>query len=186
MKRLMIVGILAASALMSACSSQQFDDSKITAKIESKLVADSETSALKIKVETNAAVVTLSGTVPTETEKSKAETLAKDTDGVKRVVNQIKVDQSSASSTGIRDKAGEAAKEVGEKISDATILTKVKAKLLADGIKGTNVDVTNGSVVLKGLVEDMSEKAKAGDIAKNVSGVKDVTNQLTVRRSKST
>jgi len=38
MKRLMIVTMLAASALMAACSSQQFDDSKITAKIESKLV----------------------------------------------------------------------------------------------------------------------------------------------------
>ena len=100
-------------------------------------------------------------------------------------MNQIKVDQTSAGSTNIRDKATDAAKEVGEKISDAAILTKVKAKLLADGIKGTNVDVTNGSVVLKGLVEDMNEKAKAGDIAKNVSGVKDVTNQLTIRRSKS-
>ena len=129
--------------------------------------------------------MTLSGTVPTETEKSKAETLAKDTDGVKKVLNHIKVDQSSANSTNIRDKANDAAKEFGEKFSDATILTKVKAKLLADGIKGTNVDVTNGSVVLKGLVEDMNEKAKAADIAKNVSGVKDVTNQLTVRRSKS-
>jgi len=75
MKRLMIVAMLAASALVSACSSQQFDDSKITAKIESKLVGDSETSALKIKVETNAAVVTLSGTVPTETEKSKLKRL---------------------------------------------------------------------------------------------------------------
>ena len=50
MKRLMIAAILAASVLMAACSSQQFDDSKITAKIESKLVGDSETSALKIKV----------------------------------------------------------------------------------------------------------------------------------------
>ena len=85
----------------------------------------------------------------------------------------------------MREKAGEAAKDIREDVSDATILTKLKAKLIADGITGTNIDVEKGQVVLKGQVDDAKKKAKAEDIAKNTAGVKDVKNQLKVKKSAS-
>jgi osmotically-inducible protein OsmY len=122
--------------------------------------------------------------VPTDAEKTKAEQLARNTDGVKRVTNEIKVDSNSAGATNFGEKAGEAAKDVGEALTDAAILAKVKAKLVADGITGTNVDVTDGAVVLKGQVEDANEKAKAESIVKNTAGVKDVKNQLTIKKYK--
>jgi hyperosmotically inducible protein len=182
-KRLVISALIAVSLSFGACSSQAVDDSTVTAKVKTKLAADTQTSAIKIGVDTVAGVVTLSGTVPTDTEKNKAEELAKNTDGVKQVVNRISVDPNSLGATNFGDKADQAAKEVGGAISDEAILAKLKAKLISDGITGTNIDVNDGKVVLKGQVEDPQKKAKAEDLARKTDGVKDVRNQLTVKKA---
>ena len=174
--------IIAVLLGVAGCSSHAVDDSAITLKVKSKLAADSQTSAIKIGVDTKGGVVTLSGTVPTETEKDEAAKIAKNTEGVQRVVNDIAVNPDSLGATNIREKAGEAAKDIGESVSDATIMTKLKAKLVADGITGTNIDVDNGAVVLKGQVDDVKKKTRAEEIAKNTAGVKDVKNQLTVKK----
>jgi len=178
MKKILIPAIVVLISFLGGCNSNAVDDSAITAKIKSKLATDSDTSAIRVSVETKDGVVTLTGNVPNDTEKTKAETLAKNTDGVKRVQNEIKVNPEASSTL------SEKAKGAGEAISDAAILTKLKAKLLADGITGTDVDVNNGQVVLKGQVEDQQKKAKAEDLAKNTDGVKDVKNQLTVKKYK--
>jgi len=181
MKKLVPAALIAIGLFFAGCSSQAVDDSVVTAKVKGELATDKQTSAIKIGVDTVGGVVTLSGTVPTDTEKNKAEDLAKKTNGVKRVVNKISVDPSSLGATNIGDKAGEAAKNVGGAISDKAILATVKAKLIADGITGTNVDVSNGNVVLKGLVENPQKKAKAEELTKGTNGVKDVRNQLTIK-----
>ena len=183
MKKLVPVVLIAVGLFFAGCSSQAVDDSTVTAKVKTKLAADTQTSAIKIGVDTAAGVVTLSGTVPTDTEKKKAEELAKNTDGVKRIVNKISVDPNSLGATNFGAKAGEAAKEVGGAISDEAILAKLKAKLISDGITGTNVDVTGGKVVLKGQVDDPQKKTKAEDLARKTDGVKDVRNQLTVKKT---
>lgn len=181
--RAFVLPIMVAVLLgVAGCSTQEVDDSAITLKVKSKLVSDSQTSAIKIGVDTKDGVVTLSGTVPTTTEKDEADKIAKNTEGVKRVVNDITINPDSVGATNMRDKAGEAARDIGESVSDATILTKLKAKLVADGITGTNIDVDKGQVVLKGQVDDAGKKAKAEEIAKNTAGVKEVKNQLTVKK----
>jgi len=43
-----------------------------------------------------------------------------------------------------------------------------------------NVDVVNDVVTLKGTVETAAEKTKAGQVAKDIDGVKSVTNELKV------
>src|SRR5262249_22536048 len=185
MKRLAISIVIAITVVLVGCSSQEAKDSAVTAKVKSKLAADPQTSAIKIGVQTNEGVVTLSGTVPSDTEKSRTEEIAKNTDGVSRVVNDIKVNPESLGATNVEKKVDEAAKSVGEAVSDTAILAKLKAKLLADGITGTNVDVNNGEVVLKGQVDDAQKKAKAEELARKTDGVKDVKNQLIVKKLKS-
>ena len=184
MRRLVIPMLIAVAVFLAGCNSQAIDDSTITAKVKSKLAADTETSAIKIGVETKDGIVTLSGTVPTDTEKSKAEQIARSTEGVKRVSNDIRIDPNSRTATNLGDKSAEAAKGVGETLSDAAILATVKAKLVADGITGTDVDVNGGAVILKGQVENAVEKTKAENIVKNTAGVKDVKNQLTIKKLK--
>ena len=66
-------------------------DSSITTKVKAKYAEDSDVSALKIHVKTKSGVVTLSGKAKTDAEKSKAEDLAKEIEGVKSVKNNIKV-----------------------------------------------------------------------------------------------
>lgn len=66
-------------------------DAGITAKVKTKFLADTKISGLKIDVDTTDNVVTLSGTVPSSAERARAVSVAKDTDGVKSVVNKLKV-----------------------------------------------------------------------------------------------
>lgn len=183
MKKLVSAILIAVGLFFVGCDSQAVDDTTITAKVKAKLAADAQTSAIKIGVDTTAGVLTLSGIVPTDTEKNKAEELAKTTDGVKRVVNKISVDPASIGASNFGDKAGEAAKNIGGAFGDEAILASVKAKLIADGITGTNVDVSGGKVVLKGEVENAQKKIKAEDLARKTNGVRGVTNQLTVKKA---
>ena len=81
---------------LSACSSTktagtQVDDAAITAKVKAKLAADGDINPFNIDVDTNEGVVTLQGTVEKEEARSKAEQHARETDGVSRVINLIKV-----------------------------------------------------------------------------------------------
>lgn len=68
-------------------------DSAITAKVKAKLAADTATSAMSINVDTDQdGVVWLSGNAKTQAEADKAESIAKATEGVKSVRNNIKVE----------------------------------------------------------------------------------------------
>ncbi len=46
-----------------------------------------------------------------------------------------------------------------------------------------NVDVFRGTVQLSGFVNTSDQKSKAADIAKNVQGVKDVKNNITIKEA---
>ena len=81
---------------LGACSSTrsagtQVDDAAITAAVKAKLAADGDINPFNIDVDTNEGVVTLQGRVEKEAARSKAEELARETDGVKRVINLVKV-----------------------------------------------------------------------------------------------
>lgn len=67
-------------------------DSAITAKVKAKLAADDTTSALAINVDTDKdGVVWLSGNVKSKAEADQAESIAKATEGVRSVKNNLKV-----------------------------------------------------------------------------------------------
>lgn len=69
-------------------------DASITTAVKSKFLADPDVSGLKIDVDTTDGVVTLRGTVPNAAEKTRALRLAKETNGVKNVRDQLKVGRS--------------------------------------------------------------------------------------------
>ncbi len=70
-------------------------DGAITTKIKGKYVADSIVSVFNIGVRTWEGTVTLSGTVGSYVAREQAETLARETNGVKAVNNQITVEDRS-------------------------------------------------------------------------------------------
>ena len=97
-KQLAFMTLLAVVGLfgLAACSttqpvSEQIDDAAITAAVKAKFAADPEVSAIDIDVDTNEGVVTLSGRVETADQSREAAKLAADTDGVRRVINNLSV-----------------------------------------------------------------------------------------------
>jgi hypothetical protein len=66
-------------------------DAGLTGKIKSKMALDDTVRARSIDVTTSNGVVTLSGTVGSEAEHAKAVQLAKDTQGVKSVVDHLRI-----------------------------------------------------------------------------------------------
>lgn len=78
--------------------------------------------------------------------------------------------------------------KVSKGASNAALTTKVKSALAKDaGFKTLgkiDVDSNEGVVTLKGRVESAEAKKKAGQIAKQVDGVKSVKNQLRVEAAK--
>ena len=73
---------------------------------------------------------------------------------------------------------------LGENIDDTTITTTVKAKLAADKaatLTRVEVDTDRGVVQLSGVVKSAADKTRAGEIARSVSGVRRVVNNLQVQ-----
>lgn len=72
----------------------------------------------------------------------------------------------------------------GEYIDDTAISTKVRAQLIDDReLNLFKIDVTtdDGIVQLSGTVNTAAAKAKATQVARSVSGVKGVRNNLMIR-----
>jgi osmotically-inducible protein OsmY len=72
----------------------------------------------------------------------------------------------------------------GEGIDDTAITSRVKRALSDDSMyKFPDVKVTTfkGTVQLSGFVDNRDERSRAGDLAKNCAGVKDLVNNISVK-----
>jgi len=165
-QRLMIV-LGALLALVSAsCERRSVDDSAITALVKSKLAVDNETSSANINVDTMNGVVTLTGIVTTRANKEQAERIARNTEGVTRVINNITVETNG--------------NHAGMSASDLAILSRIKTRYVAEGVIGPEVEVKDGRVTLTGNVENPQIRIRAENIARATSGVKEVNNMIEV------
>lgn len=82
----------------------------------------------------------------------------------------------------VRTEAKQATNTAANVVDNAALTTKVKTALLADDmVKGTqiNVDSSAGVVKLTGTVDTPGQVARAVEVAKGVSGVQRVENNLT-------
>ena len=73
----------------------------------------------------------------------------------------------------------------GQYVDDSTITASVKAKLVGEktaNLTRIDVDTTNQVVSLTGIVESPDQKARAEQLASQVSGVKSVKNNLQVQK----
>ena len=173
---------------------QVIDDATITASVKAKLLEDERTDGFDINVDTVNGRVTLRGGADTLADKTAAGDIARGTEGVVSVDNQLTV---AAPDTPARDAANqatasgevrEAASETGEVINDAWITSKVKAQLLADGdVSGLEISVetTDKAVRLTGDTPSAAVRAKAIRIAESTEGVSRVdASGLTVAGAK--
>lgn len=76
---------------VAVATAEVVGDGWITAKVSAKFKDEIGLEKSDINVDTKDSVVTLKGTVPSAAAKAKAETIAKGTKGVMKVVNQLQV-----------------------------------------------------------------------------------------------
>jgi osmotically-inducible protein OsmY len=184
------LAVAAATLLAVACAQS---DAGITTKVKTKLATDNTVKASQVNVDTKDKVVTLTGTVDSDTAKQRAVELARDTTGVRDVVDNLSVAGSSAAGTppGGADASGNMGSNPGgtSPISDAAITAAVKTKLLADPTVGglkIDVDTQNGVVTLTSDgMNSQAEIDSALGTARQTEGVKDVQNRMTVKSKKS-
>jgi osmotically-inducible protein OsmY len=155
-------------------------DAWLTAKVQSKFFGSDLVKGRDINVDTTDGVVTLSGTVDSPTERDEADALARSTDGVKDVHDNLTVEVAPASA---HLNPVQSLPQPNRVSSDDWITTRVRSRFFIDPrVKNMNVDVTteNGIVTLRGQVADENAKAAAESIASHIAGVKQVKNELTV------
>jgi hyperosmotically inducible protein len=86
---LVVLTFLAGSPFLADAG--KAEDAKLTTKVKAKLTKEHAKNLVSVNVDTTDGVVHLKGTVPNEQAKAEAEKLAKDTEGVVSVTNDLKV-----------------------------------------------------------------------------------------------
>ena len=122
-------------------------------------------------------VVTLTGTVPTDDDKGRAESVAKSQAGSAVVANEI----------GVRPQDDEGtAKKVDSEL-DAGIDKNLEAMLVEHKMnRAVRYDVNNGVVTLKGNVSSQGQRSNVEKLTQQVPNVKQVVNELEVKNQKAT
>jgi hyperosmotically inducible periplasmic protein len=180
----------------SVKAGEKLEDVWLATKIHAKFVGDRDIKARDVKVSVEDGVVTLKGRVLNETEHQLALTLAKNTGGVKQVVDNLDVEVAAPPPAGIVNGGTPgAAATTGTSASpasppppvansdDARITTSIQSKyFMDDRIKGRHIVVTAnaGVVTLTGEIADDTERAEALLLARTTEGVKRVEDNLTI------
>ena len=160
---------------------QALDDVWLATSVRSKFFLDDDVRARDVDVSSRDGVVTLRGSVESERERRQAVALARNTDGVREVADELQVRPSTGEDASRRGSAG---REVTGAVSDAWITTKVQAQYFLDpDVRGAAIDVDtrNGVVTLSGSVSSAGARTAAEAIARDTAGVASVRNRLSVR-----
>jgi hyperosmotically inducible protein len=165
------VSVLLASVAHGAeTAGQLIDDSTVATKTKAALLDKKADVGASINVEVYKGVVQLSGFVESHAAETTALTTAGKVEGARKVLDAIVVIEGS--------------RTMGETVDDTTIQAKLKSGLakvegLGEAV-AINTEVRHGHVLLAGFVAGHSVAKAAGDVAKGISGVKEVHNFITV------
>lgn len=166
-----------AGATGTAGNASAVDPAWITTKIQAQYFANPEVKPWNIDVTTAGnGVVTLEGEVEAAADRTEALRIARETEGVTRVEDRLRVKGESDS----------AANTPGLERPDVWLTAKVQSKyFLDDLVKLRNIDVEtqNGVVTLSGAVASDAERRQAVALARTTEGVRNVTDRLKVDAS---
>ncbi len=90
-----LLSAIGCTSLTGETTGRYVDDSAITASVKAKLVADKATNFTRVNVDTTNKVVSLNGVVESPDQKARAEQLAMQVSGVRRVENNLQVQKSN-------------------------------------------------------------------------------------------
>jgi hyperosmotically inducible periplasmic protein len=164
LKRLALIASMGGIVVTIACGQS---DPGITTAVKTKLAADDTVKAYQIDVDTSNRVVTLSGAVETTAAKDQAVMLARQTDGVRDVVDHLTVNPQATATTGnIRDDASEAAREARQEAREATEEAKQLGReartKVGDAAERTGVALTDAAITTAVKGKFLADRAVSG------------------------
>jgi hyperosmotically inducible protein len=133
-------------------------------RIQTRFQTDADLRNNQIQATVDNGVVTLKGIVDTDGEKAKAARLAM-VKGVTQVDNQLKVGSEGAKAA----------------VTDSTITARLKTEMLAEEpLRAVHVETNNAVVSLSGTVPTATARDRAIDLARSMSGVSRVEDNLKI------
>ena len=126
-----------------------------------------------VSIATFKGTVQLNGFVDTSDQKTQAGGIVKQVEGVKAVENNIIVETNGP-------------RTAGEVVDDKSLAARLRDALHNNPeykFDDVGVGVYRGTVQLSGFVDVADQKSKAGDLVKQIQGVKDVQNDITAKDS---
>ncbi len=149
-----------------------FDDVAITAAVKKALFEEKGINSTDISVTTRNGMVYLGGSVRNAEELGKVLNLVWSVEGVRSVESDLII-------------SGKTSQTAGDYASDAAVTARVKTALgsaNASFVMNVSVETENGVTRLTGEVDNESSKRQAGIITQNVDGVRQVVNDLAVKK----
>ena len=173
MKAMQSISLAVAAAVLIAVGTPVYaskTDDRIESSARKSYVFKTYLKDDDIKIESSKGAVTLTGMVAREYHKSLAQETMSGLPGVTSVDNRLEVKGAPPTAN-----------------SDAWLQDKVKATLLfhrSVSASATEVDVKDGIVTLRGNAASNAQKDLTTEYSKDVEGVKDVKNEMTVSPTK--
>ncbi|MBF0272988.1 MAG: BON domain-containing protein [Magnetococcales bacterium] len=143
------------------------EDNMLAMKLRSYYMRSDKVSAANINVSVYQGAVLLTGTAASQAEIDSAISIAKATRGVVKVHSELKVQHAT----------------FGELTKDAWYTNEVKIRILADEqVRGLDIHVetTKAVVYLTGTAQSAAERNRAVEIARQVSGVREVVSYIEI------
>jgi hyperosmotically inducible protein len=180
-------GAIATTGTTAPDNTPRPDDPRITSGIQAKYFLDDKIKGRRIDVDSSNGIVTLRGEVGSDDERAQALLLARTTEGVERVEDNLKVvieQQSDATtSPSIAPPSAAAQPTTAAKVDEASVTTRLMTKLSSERlVKGADIRVTakNGVLLLEGTVPSTAAKQRALTLARETEGVTQVVDRIRV------
>jgi osmotically-inducible protein OsmY len=168
-----LVGVGTAAVAASTTEkgfSTSVSDGVILTKIKNSYIQEKTSFLTSVEVAVNDGAVLLTGKIQTPEDKILVTKMAWEVQGVREVINELQVTDTSAIKNIAKDLAATAT---------------LRGKLIADnGVSSLNysIDVVNGTVYLSGVARSVDEMDKVISHAKNLRFAQDVSNYIILRK----
>ena len=148
-------------------------DDQLRAKVQATLLFHKGVSATRTRVLASGGTITLQGEAASQAQKDLTGAYVKEVDGVTRVVNEMTL-----------AKGGGQERHLKEKIDDASLTAQAKVAILLNksvSVLNTKVVTRGGVVTVTGSAKTLAEKQLVEKLIRNIEGVRQVRNRVTVQ-----
>ena len=142
-------------------------DALVLSAVKATLTADDPDSTTSVGVSARDGVVTLRGTVRDRATRDRLVTGARQVSGVKRVIDQLRIDPNSP--------------RFRQQVGDVALAARVQTAIAAQvGLQKVSVRVDRGVAALDGTVADAKTKRTILATARGTSGIRNVVDRIRV------